>query len=347
MFDVTMREAQQYVEDCMFANNIPFIKGSPGIGKSAVMKAVAKKNMLELIDHRVSTSAPEDFSGLPDFFTNPQGERRAQFVPFGDLFPLEGDPLPKNKEGWLLFLDEMNSGTRMVQAASYKALLDRMTGQKHFHERLLIAAAGNKESDKAIVERLSTALKSRVVTINVRVDHTEFMEDVAFKYNWDARIIGYLGANGQDALMDFDPNSTEDNFCCPRTWEMVNNFLTVPGFEMGEKKQSLIAGTITSGVAVAFTRFCALMKDLITVEAVLADPKNARVPGSEGQKWLLVSQMFSKMNTENFGKMCDYVSRLDLAFRLLFFRGAMVKNNKLRAHPAFAGAAREVMEYLK
>ena len=40
------------------------IWGSPGIGKSSVVSAVAKKNKLEFIDLRLSQLAPTDIRGL-------------------------------------------------------------------------------------------------------------------------------------------------------------------------------------------------------------------------------------------------------------------------------------------
>lgn len=39
------------------------------------------------------------------------------FMPF-NIFPLENTPLPKGKNGWLLFLDEFNSAPKDVQAAA-------------------------------------------------------------------------------------------------------------------------------------------------------------------------------------------------------------------------------------
>ena len=61
-------------------------------------------------------------NGLPKFEDN-----KATFVPF-DIFPLSDWKLPEGKEGWLLFLDEFNSASKAVQAASYKLILDRCIG---------------------------------------------------------------------------------------------------------------------------------------------------------------------------------------------------------------------------
>lgn len=343
VLECTMREMEGYVEDCMFAGAVPFVKGSPGIGKSAKMRSLTKKHNLELIDHRVSTSAPEDFSGLPRF--RPDG--RAEFAPFGDLFPLEGDPLPEGKAGWMLFLDEMNSGTRMVQAASYKLLLDKMTGQKKLHENVVITAAGNHEADKAIVEKLSTAIKSRIVTLNAVLNFQEFLMDVALPQNWDSRIVAYLSAH-EGELMDFKPNLTDDNFCCPRTWETINKFISGPGAKpVDDSRLKLFSGTITSGSAAKFIAFCKLQGELVSVQQILADPENCPLPDTSDKMWMVVSQLINKIDEKAYGKMCTYVSRMPLSFRILFGRAGQVQHPKLRTHPEFAKFAIQIAKYLK
>ena len=79
-----------------------------------------------------------------------------------------GQRQPTYYAGWLLFLDEFNSASVAVQAASYKIVLDRMVGKGHLHKNVAVVCAGNLESDGAIVEQMSTPLQSRLVTWNFR-----------------------------------------------------------------------------------------------------------------------------------------------------------------------------------
>lgn len=118
------RKIREFTLDCLYAGLVPFIQSSPGMGKSSIIRSIAVELNLKLIDHRLSTSAPEDLSGLPRF--NEKGE--AIFAPFAELFPLEGQELPKKYndkgevvgtyDGWLVFLDEFNSAVKTVQAAA-------------------------------------------------------------------------------------------------------------------------------------------------------------------------------------------------------------------------------------
>ena len=116
-YKCTPRQVRKHIIHCMQAGLVPFIQSSPAMGKSAIVASIAKEYGLELIDHRLSTSAPEDLTGLPHFREGAAGHTVAEFVPF-DTFPTEGTPIPEGKNGWLLFLDEMNSATKMVQAAA-------------------------------------------------------------------------------------------------------------------------------------------------------------------------------------------------------------------------------------
>ena len=114
IYRCTPRQVKRFVTDVLFAGLVPYVQSSPGMGKSSIMRAIASELNLQLIDHRLSTSAPEDLSGLPRF----DEDGKARFSPFADLFPTEDTPLPPGKEGWMLFLDEFNSASKSVQAAA-------------------------------------------------------------------------------------------------------------------------------------------------------------------------------------------------------------------------------------
>lgn len=342
-YRATPRLAREYVVDALEAGLVPILEGSPGVGKSSIIHDVCKTFNLHMIDHRVSTSAPEDFTGLPEFYTNEQGERRAHFVPFGDIFPLENDPVPEGKDGWMLFLDEYRSGTKMVQAATYKTILDRMTGQKKLHERCVITAASNLITDRAIVNTMSTAMQSRLVWIELELSFDEWLMDVALKQKWDERIVAYLNFDN-DKLFDFRPDHDDKTFCCPRTWEFMNKLIR--NKEVTDRKTGLYAGTITSGVAAEFVQFCKIFKELITIRGVLADPENADVPADAQRKWAVISHLIGKVDEKNFGDICTYINRFDLSFRLLFFRAVLVQHPKLRQHPDFAKALSTLARYL-
>ena len=87
LYKCSPREVREFVIECIQAGLVPFIESSPGMGKSSIVKAIARDYDLELIDERLSTRQPVDLSGMPDF----QGsgfDRYATFTPF-DVYPLK------------------------------------------------------------------------------------------------------------------------------------------------------------------------------------------------------------------------------------------------------------------
>jgi hypothetical protein len=308
------------------------------MGKSSIFKSIADELNLALVDHRLSTSEPTDLSGLPQFENG-----KARFAPFEELFPIESTPLPKGKQGWLIFLDEFNSASKAVQAASYKLILDRMVGQHRLHERVVIGAAGNLDTDRAIVNPISTAMQSRVVHLEMELSFREWLEDVALKEGYDSRIIAYL-SQYESRLMDFRPDHNESTFCCPRTWEFMNRL--IQDQEVTEEDATLYAGTITSGVAVDFIQFTKVFKNLVTIKQILADPEGCFVPTDNSTKWATIAHMMEKVTEANFGDLAIYANRFDLTFRILFFRSALVRQPELRQHPAFAKAMSELGRYI-
>ncbi len=351
MFECSPRQIRKLVTEVLYAGLVPYVQSSPGMGKSSIIHSIAEELNLKVIDHRLSTSEPTDMSGLPHFV-----DGKACFAPFAELFPLGGQELPDKYDaegkvigkydGWLLFLDEFNSATRAVQAACYKLILDRAVGQHKLHERCLIAAAGNLATDRAITNPLSTAMQSRVIHLQMRVDFNDWLYDVAIPNDYDSRVIAYL-SQYPDRLMDFRPDHQDKTFCCPRTWEFTNKLIKDKVID--DNKDSLLAGTITSGVATDFIQFCDVYKSLITVDEICKDPINCRVPAQneQGILWATVTHMTEKATKDNFKQLATYAARLDVTFRIIFFRSVLVRDPASRYYPEMTAAMGALQRHLR
>ncbi len=342
LYRCTPRQVAKFATNIISTRRVPFVHGSPGIGKSSIFRQIAKKHRLKLIDHRLSTSAPEDLSGLPEFYTDDEGVRRARFVPF-NIFPTEKTPVPEGYDGWLLFLDEANAAAKSVQAASYKLTLDREVGQEKLHPRCAVAMAGNLATDRAIVNPLSTAMQSRIIHLEMMIDHREWLEDVAFAESYDERIIAFLNYK-PEYLMDFRPDHNDKTFCSPRTWEFVNDLSKVA--EINNENTPMYAGAITSGVAVSFVQFCAVRDQMPDRKRILADPTGCNLPQDAATKWMVISHLSEHVNDETFGPFSIYCNRFGIEHRILFYRSTMIRHPKLRMHPSFDQAMGQLSQYL-
>ena len=135
-----------------------FIWGAPGIGKSSIVRQIAERRRMPLIDIRASLLDPTDLRGIPMI-----QDGTAVWCPPSFL------PKKSDKPG-ILFLDEINAAPPLVQAALYQLILDRRVGEYELPEGWRIIAAGNRREDKAVTFRLSSALANRFIHLNLEVD---------------------------------------------------------------------------------------------------------------------------------------------------------------------------------
>ena len=223
-----------------------------------------------------------------------------------------------------------------------------MVGQHRLHERAPICAAGNLDTDRSIVNPLSTAMQSRVIHLELEVSLDDWMQDVALKYNYDARVIAFLNAY-PSKLMDFKPDHHDRTFCCPRTWEFVNKLIKDSSGKprkINDEFGILLAGTITAGVAMEFVQFTKVYDHLITVPEICKDPKQCRLPGELNLKWAVITQMMDQVTAANFKDLRTYADRFDISFRILFYRSVLVRHPELRTHPEFGPATNALNKYL-
>lgn len=337
MFLITPKQTVEELRVCAEAGLTPLLTSSPGMGKSSLVHAFAEEFGLKLIDLRLSQCTPEDLQGFPMRSGN-----KATFTPF-DVFPIEGDPIPEGYTGWLLFLDELTSASKPVQAAAYKLILDRMTGSFKLHPNVVIVAAGNKATDKAVVNQMSTALQSRIIHYELELNVNDWIE-LAHKQDFDHRVIGYITYQpGQ--LMDFRPDHQDKTFPCPRTWDFLSRL--VKDREVSTKIGARIAGTVGQGAAVGFITFAEQYDKLPRMDAILADPLGIAVPREASTRHATISMLISEADEDNLGKVMEYVDRFDAEFQFVFCRGANLRNPKLRhQNKAFDAHLMKMLRYL-
>ena len=63
--EISTANCKELILDVLKAQLVPFVAGSPGIGKSAIAFEIAKENNLEVIDIRLSQLDPSELQGFP------------------------------------------------------------------------------------------------------------------------------------------------------------------------------------------------------------------------------------------------------------------------------------------
>lgn len=246
--DINISEAEEAIESLMETDIVPFLWGPPGIGKSTIVKSIAKKKKWQLIDLRLSLLSPVDLRGLPSINKE---ENIANWLPPSFL------PKHDVKTKGILFLDEINLAPLSVQSAAYQLILDKRVGEYVFPPTWKIIAAGNREIDKANVFKLSAPLANRFVHFSVTADFKTWAEWA--RGNVRPEIIDFLAMRQSLLLRMPSDTSKEKAFPSPRTWAFLSTILDSKKYKLGSSLgaglEQVIMGTVGAGVGKEFVAF--------------------------------------------------------------------------------------------
>ena len=246
------------------------IWGPPGIGKSALVSAVAKNHSIDLIDLRISQLAPTDLRGLPV----PEDNKAKWYVP---------EFLPTTGKG-ILFLDEINMAPPAIQGIAQQLILDRKVGSYEVPEGWFIWGAGNRKEDFAAVFDMPAPLANRFIHLEVQTDLKEF-KSYALKNNIDDKIISFLNFRPK-LLHKVDKNSP--SWPSPRSWSIANDLLKC-GVDVDP--------AIGNASATEFRSFCKIYKTLPAIEPILKGRSKPEFPEDLSAKYALTCALSVRAKT--------------------------------------------------
>ena len=250
-----------------------FLWGPPGVGKSSIVRSVAANKELLLIDIRAALLDPTDLRGIPSI-----QDGRAVWCPPSFL---PSDPTSSG----LLFFDELSAAPPLVQASLYQLTLDRRVGEYVLPDGWRIVAAGNRAEDASISFRMPTALSNRFVHLDFEVDYDDW-RSWAITAGIHPLVLGFL-ATRRELL--FSMTNTDRGFPTPRSWEIVSDALGSMG---GWKTAAdFVAGIVGEGAGIEFVAYCQHAIQEEAIRAIIADPGQAELPTSLGDRYALISYL--------------------------------------------------------
>ena len=324
--EISASESIDALNTVLTAGLTPILIGSPGIGKSDIVKSVAKMHNLKLIDIRLAQSDPTDLNGFPTL--QDEGTRMDYAPP--KTFPLEHlDSVPTGYDGWLLFLDEINAAPPAIQAAAYKLVLDRQIGAHNLHKRVAIVCAGNKATDKAIVNRLSTAMQSRMIHLNLMVDTDSWLE-WANTNDIDHRVISFVKFR-PELLHKFNPNHADDTFASPRTWEFASKII-INREVISQVDHAVLVGTVGEGPALEFRAFLEVYKDLPDIDTMINEPTTVKIPNEPGHQYAMTTLISHNAKEDTIAPLMIIIKKLPIEFQVVVLKEISATNPALRKH---------------
>lgn len=291
--------------DSLVTQRVPvFLWGAPGIGKSSIIKEIAKKRDIEFIDLRLALMDPTDLKGIPFY---DRESHTALWAPPAFL--------PKEGEG-ILFLDELNSAPPSVQASAYQLILDRKVGEYELPHGWAIVAAGNREGDRGVTYRMPSPLANRFVHFEMEVS-IEDWRLWAFENAIDERIISYISYKNEH-LFTFDAKSDNKSFATPRSWEFVNSILK-SSLEQNMLLDA-ISGAVGEAVAISFLGFIKVMHKLPDIQKILESGSgeySEEVDVLYALSTGLVSGYLRDKNDERLSNLLSYTLNLKSEFAVM------------------------------
>jgi hypothetical protein len=297
-----------------------FLWGAPGIGKSSIVREIAKEKNVGFIDLRLALMDPTDLKGIPFY---DKESHTALWAPPAFL--------PKDGEG-ILFLDELNSAAPAVQSSAYQLILDRRIGEYELPEGWAIVAAGNREGDRGVTYKMPSPLANRFVHFELEVDVEDWRE-WAYKNGIDPKIIAYISYKNEH-LFTFDPKSDTKSFATPRSWEYVNKILNAK--LSNDVILDTLSGAIGKDVAVGFLSFIKVMDKLLDIETIL-DGNGSEYPEEIDVLYTLSSALVSGVlkDVSKLDNLLNYTLDLKGEFAVMIVQDLQRSGLTMEHSPAF------------
>lgn len=311
---VTPKEASSLVIEHVKRDQPVMLWGGTGIGKTSIMRQVAKQLDKKLITILASIKQPVDLAGIPvpDMANNVCRWLTPSELPREDRDGTDG----------LLFLDEINAVNQMMQAALHQLVNEAKVGEHKIARGWARVAAGNRLTDRAAAQRMPTALANRFKHYNVEPSVEDWCEYQAARggnplYSAFLRFrpeLIYLAPGGETERVKIAPDAVA--FPTPRTHEDASTFLDVAD---PVKRFHLVSSAVGEGTAHEVEGFLRLTKDLPTFGEVVADPKHARVPpvSEPASRYAVASMVASQASKETIDAVFTYAARLGGEFEML------------------------------
>ena len=191
--------------------------GAPGEGKSGFIRSIVEKMEYDLQDFRLLMRDAVDIHGLPKM--NEAG-RMGWALP--EEMPLASDNITKPR---VMFLDELPAAPTNVQTVAYQMLHERAIDNVKLHENVRFIAAGNRERDGAVSNRMPTPLANRMAHFDVQADIKSFLE-WGHQKGIHPFVLAHLENSPQDLrVSDEKEYTTSKAFRSPRAWEYASDVI--------------------------------------------------------------------------------------------------------------------------
>lgn len=270
------------------------LRGTMGLGKSAIVKKFAAKTGKTLVDLRLAQMDVISLMGV--FVLDGDNSRFAR-----------PDTLPTMRNS-ILFLDEITSASPEVQALAYQLILEKQVGPHKLPDDCIVLAAGNLETDNGIVNDMAAPLMNRLTHIDIDLDKDDWINWAMSDGEICDEIIGFIAYMGEQKLHSFNPESKDFAFATPRTWEYANAaYKSVKGNR--DMEASVVKACVGGSIGTEFMAFVEVQSEMPNLDDVLAG-RNVPAPSKLDVKWAVGVALSGRVDDSNIGNAIKYLESM-------------------------------------
>lgn len=232
-----------------------------------------------LIDIRLSEMDETDIAGIPLL------DNQRDFLEWKK--PFWANLIAKENGAGIIFFDELNLASPLVQSSAYKIIYDRIVGNDKIGDSWGVVGAGNRDGlDRAYTQTMAMPLRDRLSEVELLNPSVEDWGDWAIGKGIDSRIIGFV--NFKPSCLSVINLDDEQKQTTARGWERLNTLIN--NREIDETFKLLCCSAIGEGVAREFIAFCNL-KEKFNIEDLIKNPQKLKDIEDISIKYLLLSSV--------------------------------------------------------
>lgn len=328
IYNIIKTSAENLINNPDLAGSLPAImlRGAPGVGKSTIVRSVAKELGIGFIDVRLAQMERVDFAGLPSVREGMTEWNVPSFWP-RDM-----------KSKGIILLDEITSAPSDCQVAAYSVVLDRRIPNSNYvlPNGWLIVAAGNRTCDRAVIKTMSSALANRFVHFEVEANSEDWVK-WAIVNDINPAIIGFINYRPSH-LLKMEGQNLEQGWPSPRSWERVSNVIKMFNGNT-ELLRKVVYGLIGNGVGLEFMEFYKMSAEFDSIlEVMLNDKAEFTLPDKNDKKYAVASAVIyhlwngtDEKDTEaRINGFYRILSKMPNDFGAMMIRSAMLGNKKVK-----------------
>ena len=217
-----------------------------------------------------------------------------------------------------------------VAAVAYQLINDRAVGEHQLMDNVVVVAAGNREQDRGVTNRMPTPLANRFTHFEIDVDVDAWCY-WAQGAGLPAEGIAFMQFR-KPLLCTFDPGKPDKAFATPRSWKKALTYYA--DAKMPDHiKQAAMAGAIGEGPAAEFWGFVDVWGKMPSMKDIEAKPDKVPVPDEAAMRYAVAVAVSGTMTPKNVPPFHTYLQRMDpefavLAWQLALRRDATVSGTK-------------------